>query len=768
MTTAIRKKCAKALAGISLIAMLSSLGIYQVALAALEKQWPSNASPSDIVISNNPPTEDNQHVVRASDGDYIVTFLLNGRPYAYKISATDGSAVAAWNGGFPTIASTNVGAPVAIAADNSGGAYVALNIDQGGGNCDVIVQRLDSTGTVQYGGGGVNITTGSGCEAFMQMIPDGSGGIYLAWGNGGPNTNTFQSTDLYITRMDSAGTVNASWNTGGSGTWRPAQFPESQGGGTSEHSAHIVADGLGNVVAIYESSVPSFYFAATKFDANGNLAGAPWNTPLEIDADNNGNLGRHLISDGSGNVYIGFLAGNFGSPDNIQVQKLNSAGTAQWGTGVTVTSTDVSSFAGNPRIVEDGSGGVIVAWQTAGADFEIYSHHVTSAGSLDTANNWASAPIALSNTTQDTSWFQTSDRQSALSDGAGGAYVLYGSYEGGAYAVSKLQHIESDGSVEFTGDGTTLGVGAGIEGVQAVMTSDGGTGVVTVFQDEDATFNLDLYAQYFDEVAGGGGGGGSNTDQTGMLDIECGDAPAFTAVPATTFNFTADGNQSITPGVNDIVASGSAQEAFSDDSGNLENDAGVDRYLQVSDGRDPAEPTCNNDGITVDVRIIADPTNTDGDNRLFETDPTINADPYIDLDDLYVLSAVGSTGQTCPAGTAVGSGSNNGICFATNSLCGTGDNSALVTCDGTNGGSAPLNYTTDTAFDQIATFTGSGSALGTSGGSDIATPVVVLSFSDGSELLGEAGLATAFGLVIDAAQQAGTYEANLQYTLNVL
>lgn len=261
-------------------------------------------------------------------------------------------------------------------------------------------------------------------------------------------------------------------------------------------------------------------------------------------------------------------------------------------------------------------------------------------------------------------------------------------------------------------------------------------------------------------------------DQVGTLDIGCGDAPAFTAVPATTFNFTADGDQTITPGLNDLTVSASAQNAFSDDAGNLENDAGVDRYLQVSDNRDPAEPTCNNDGLTVDVRIIADPTNSDNDDRLFETDPTIDADPFIDLQDLYVLSAVGSTGQTCPAGTAVGGSSNNGICFSTGSLCGTGDNSATVTCDGTNGGSAPLNYTTDTAFDQIATFTGSGTALGdsdvTTPGEDTSTPVVVLSFADSAELFGEAGLATAFGLVIDAAQQAGTYEANLQYTLNVL
>lgn len=601
-----KRRIAKFISTLSLIGMLSSLGIYQIAFAAVQGQWPNSTTPSDIVISNNPPDENEQLVTRTSDGDYVTTFLLNGRSYAYKFSATDGSAVAAWNGGFPTIASSQLTAPRGIAPDNAGGVYVAQNIDFGGGNCDVLLQRLDSTGTRQFGFPGITITSGSGCEVFMEMIPDGSGGVYLAWGDGGASLNTFQTQDLYVTRVTSSGVVDTNWNTGGAGTWRPLQMPESQGGGTNDHSANIIADGTGNVIVAYESSIPLFYYAVTKFDANGNLAGAPWNTPLLVDDDNQGNRGRDIAVDGTGNVYFGFLAEDLSSsPDNIQVQKFNSAGAAQWGSGVTVvpTSADVASYSGQPRIVHDGSGGLLIAWHTD-TDNEVYGHHVTSAGVLDTADSWASAPIALSNIDANTSWFLSLDTNTMLTDGAGGAYILYGSYEGGAWPVAKLQHLNSDGTVEFAGDGTTLATGAGIEGINPVMTSDGGTGVVTVFQDEGPS-GMDLYAQHFDEGSSGGGSSGGSENSDATQEIICG---------ALTLNVNANNDFQMT----DLTVSNLAQDSFGTLIGsgfatpyqNGTNTLPEEAFIYVDDSRTVGTgPGCATDGVDEGWLVGVEATN---------------------------------------------------------------------------------------------------------------------------------------------------------------
>ena len=247
---------------------------YQMVLAALQGYWPSTASPSDNAVATTGASTVGQLVTKTSDGDYIVVYTLTNRPYGQKFSGSDGSVISAWNSGFPAIVSTYAG-PYAVVADSSGGAYVIANADLGGGDCDVFLQRVDSTGSRQLGTNGTAITTGSGCEVFMDMIPDGSGGVYIVWGNGGATVSKSQTTDLYATRVTSAGAVHSSWNTGGSGTFRPLQLPESAVS-ASEHSAQMVADGSGNVIVAYESTDASFYYAATKFSSSGVLASSPW------------------------------------------------------------------------------------------------------------------------------------------------------------------------------------------------------------------------------------------------------------------------------------------------------------------------------------------------------------------------------------------------------------------------------------------------------------------------------------------------------------
>jgi len=166
-----------------LVALLMVFASSQIVQAATQGLWPNSTSPSDIVVANSGGNETGQFIAQASDGDYIITYALTGRAYAQKFSATDGSALATWNGGFPAIAGNVI--PSAIVADAGGGAYIAMNVNLGGGNCDVLVQRMDATGTPQFGVGGINVTTGSGCEAYMDMLPDGTGGFYIVWGNGG-------------------------------------------------------------------------------------------------------------------------------------------------------------------------------------------------------------------------------------------------------------------------------------------------------------------------------------------------------------------------------------------------------------------------------------------------------------------------------------------------------------------------------------------------------------------------------------------------------
>ncbi|MCA9373584.1 hypothetical protein KC725_00325 [Candidatus Peregrinibacteria bacterium] len=684
--------------------MIASLTV-QVVLAATSKQWPNSGSPDDIIVANSSTYEDTAFTAKTSDGNYVVAWAfydgLQVDIYAQKFSSADGSTV--WSGDTQV---TNTGGtdeyPVAIIADTNGGAYIFWNLDLGGGDCEIYVQKIDSSGALS--GSTVTPTIGgTECEVYNHAISDGSGGYYLAWGTGGPGLNIFQGTDLHITRVNDSGSVDSGWNTGGSGTWRPLQLPES-GFRASEHSVQLVSNGLGDVVAMYESDGANFYLATTKFDSSGTIAGSPWDLPLQIDLDNNGNLGRHLISDGSGNIYIGYLAGPFGSPDTVKVQKINSAGTFQWGTGVIVSTTDIDDFSGQPRIVYDGSGGVFIAWQTAGSDNEIYAHHVTSGGSLDSADNWASAPIPLSNQDSNVSWFINDyrDFNNFISDGNGGAYGLYGSYEGGSYPIAKLQHLNSDGSVEFSGDGTTLGTS--IDGVVAKMISNGSTGVVLTYQHNNAG-DFDLYMQYFDNI----------TDPCSTVGSQafCGTQ----TISASTLTF-----QDIPDSFNfGTITGGSSQDLFSNDNPGGSNSPGADDLLQIYDDR-------NSGGFTLTV----DPDGT------FEEETQTYAIP---LTNLYLVSSLDETDPGNIGGVTYNAGFS-------------GDQTV----------SAPLYVDVDSA-DLTDTSTYTGLAPGSQFG---AGPIVLMdgTLPSASGRDGAMSTFTNFYLHIDPAQQAGSYSLVLTYTLS--
>lgn len=241
--------------------------------------------------------------------------------------------------------------------------------------------------------------------------------------------------------------------------------------------------------------------------------------------------------------------------------------------------------------------------------------------------------------------------------------------------------------------------------------------------------------------------------QTGTADVTCSTtAPAFTVTPAAAFTFYPDGSSGT------IYSSSSQQQAFNNPNGAaLGNSAGTD-YLQVNDVRDPSAAGCNN-GLTLTVAVQ---DGSDGDGCYFDAAPTTGvgpcADDFIPLNDLYVVSS----NDGCPAGTTAGA---SGICFDSSALCGAGDGNVATACAGTEG-STGVDYA-GTSFATLATYTTDGAAFGTANTPNV-TPTSVFAFADGTELFGEAGVATSYAVDIDAGTQTGTYVVEILYTLTGL
>ena len=144
-----------------------------------------------------------------------------------------------------------------------------------------------------------------------------------------------------------------------------------------------------------------------------------------------------------------------------------------------------------PRIVSDGSGGAIVAWQDArnGIDYDIYAQRVLASGEVDPL--WPIDGRALCAAAND-QLFPT-----VVSDGAGGAIVAWqdprsGSNNADIYA----QHVLVSGAVDpaWPANGLPLCTAA-YQQYSPTIVTDGAGGAVVTWQDYRSGTNYDIYAQ---------------------------------------------------------------------------------------------------------------------------------------------------------------------------------------------------------------------------------------------------------------------------------
>jgi hypothetical protein len=240
--------------------------------------------------------------------------------------------------------------------------------------------------------------------------------------------------------------------------------------------------------------------------------------------------------------------------------------------------------------------------------------------------------------------------------------------------------------------------------------------------------------------------GQATETQTGTADILCDTtAPSFSSTPAATFSFYGDGSST------SIYASNIDQQAFNNPNGAPLDSGDNTDSSYLNDGRNPEVLDCNN-GLTFTVTVQ---DGTDADGIYFDANPTGAGGDFIELEDLMVVSS----SDNCLVGHTEAA---QGICFDDLALCGQGDGVTPVAC--TTEGSTSVDYT-GTSFATWATYTGNGATLGTT---NTPSSTTLMSFADGSELFGRAGLATSYGVYIDGGDKVGTYVVEILYTLTGL
>ena len=396
--------------------------------------------------------------------------------YAQRVDLS-GNTIWTDNGTAICTATNNQDNPQLVSNDDFGGAVIAWEDNRAGNN--VYAQLVDIDGNTQWTDNGTAICTANEPQENLQLVPDGTGGgAIIVWED---ERNMATGDDIYAQWVDANGSTQ--WTTDGTAI---CTAPNTQG------NPQLIPDGVGSAIIAWqdERTDVDYDIYAQRVDASGTLGSptTPVNDPVCTETGNQQN--PQLISDGSGGAIIVWEDLRIGY--DIYAQRVDSSGSHLWtdnGTAICTKDDDQTM----PKLVSDGSGGVIIAWQDErGADSDIYAQRVNSSGSPQ----WTDNGTLICNAA---SW-QLNPQ--IVSDGSGGAFIAW---VDNRHTVTTdnisiyIQRVDADGNTQLADNGTAIRTrveGLWIEHLK--MISDGDDNAIIVWVDDSGV--TDIYAQLVNPI----------------------------------------------------------------------------------------------------------------------------------------------------------------------------------------------------------------------------------------------------------------------------
>jgi len=253
-----------------------------------------------------------------------------------------------------------------IVTDTHHGAVIAWEDERGYVSTDIYAQRVDGNGNLLWAANGMPVCTYNGVQENFVMASDDSGGAYFAWQD--PRSGGVDYWDIYGQRLNSLGARQ--WILNGLRVCGAADDQEWPG---------IMADADGVIIAWSDSRSAGVYdrIYAQRVDPPGNTQ---WTMDgVLVHVGTGSQLDPRLASDDAGGAIVAWR--DVGGADwDVRAQRLDADGVRQW-PPVVVSGAPGDQLA--PRIVPDGSGGAILAWEdrrVGTGEEEIYAQRVDANG----------------------------------------------------------------------------------------------------------------------------------------------------------------------------------------------------------------------------------------------------------------------------------------------------------------------------------------------------------------------------------------------------
>lgn len=334
-----------------------------------------------------------------------------------------------------------------MVSDGSGGAYVVWRLNAVDGN-DLYVQRLAAGLTVAPGWppDGVPVVVAPYAQEPYELVADGTGGVMIAWADQRASSAT--SYDIYLQRFLGDGRLAPGWPVNG--------LPVCIMSGMQTNPS-IVSDGAGGAIIAWEDgrdatdAAPYHDIYAARVRADGTLAPGWLPNGNPINTAPNSQFDPVVLEDGAGGAIIAWSEngilhlGEILYPGVRAVRVTEAAAVAPgWpAAGVPLSSAGIPVW-GRPRIVTDGEGGAIVAWQDYRNvphdifETDIFAQRVRADGTL--VPGWPVHGATLCQA-PDTQW----DLE-MVSDGAGGAVAVWTDYR---FNVGRIygQRVTGSGAI---------------------------------------------------------------------------------------------------------------------------------------------------------------------------------------------------------------------------------------------------------------------------------------------------------------------------------
>jgi len=251
--------------------------------------------------------------------------------------------------------------PPSLVSDGSGGAFVFWLEEPSKYGDGVYAQHVDAAGNPLWGEKGRLLTSEHDIYSGVPLaVGDGAGGAITAWGDG---------NGIYAQRLDSEG--DSVW-----GSEKVLVWAKPAGGWQS--LVGMIADGEGGTILLRQDSNERVY--VQRISAEGATLWGEGGT--NIGRIQYAYMGMPIVSDGSGGAVI-VWEDYSGEGTTLYAQRISQDGELLWAKdGVSVTS--LTSEKERPRLINDGTGGFIIAWtdmsMATGWDENVYAQKLDAEG----------------------------------------------------------------------------------------------------------------------------------------------------------------------------------------------------------------------------------------------------------------------------------------------------------------------------------------------------------------------------------------------------